>query len=510
MYAYEGVNPYTNDAFWPILVSNTMTPTVSPDIDASITVHEENGIKYVKANGQYLYMFSSDTGPTTMLGASGTWPVVRSDGSKDVLPCTSNSGRRLAEIHEVDTSHCGSSVGMETYMITLTLSTQSRVQFDALVNSMESQRVADETGDTTALNMLPGPGLFGTTELRNANNNPVYICGRPTLRTSEQTVIPAPSTPPASPPPSPPGVTFTVLGPTPTAFTLNLNHNVDYWVTYDGGELQVGDEVIWTRATPLSGLLPGCATAANTLLYPTGDVTTFHYGGPLDASVMHSIRLEGLVGNVEFHACIKKSGTTTYNYRPDLVIFIGFEPPSAPPPPLEPPPPSAPPHSPPSPRVPPSPPPPSPPPPPPPPGGPPPPPGKPPGPPPPNAPPPPPRPPSPPSPPPSPPKYPSPKAPVAAQYNVRHYVAYVSLFAVVLLPVVMSGIYLQRAGTLKNSILNRDQVKEALASTGEQETATDMPGSVAAAVVQVPLGIDAKYSQGGRNREGTERQSLLG
>ena len=196
---------------------------------------------------------------------------------------------------------------------------------------------ADETGDTTALDTLPGPGLLAPPSCATpTTTRSTFAAVR--LRTSEQIVIPAPSMPPASPPPSPPGVTFTGARTSIDCFTLNLNHNVDYWVTYDGGELQIGDVVIWTRAIPLSGCqaAPAAPTRSSILRVTSPRATT---AVPLIWDSCTIVRLEGLVGNLEFHACIKKAGESVVNYRPDLVIFIGFEPPSAPPPPLQPPPP---------------------------------------------------------------------------------------------------------------------------------------------------------------------------
>ena len=46
------------------------------------------------------------------------------------------------------------------------------------------------------------------------------------------------------------------------------------------------------------------------------------------AGEYHSVNLEGLPGNREFHACLMRSGESTYAYRPDLVLEVDFEPPS--------------------------------------------------------------------------------------------------------------------------------------------------------------------------------------
>ena len=321
----------------------------------------------------------------------------------------------------------------------------------------------------------------------------MYICGRPVLRSAEQVVLPAPSPPPMHPPPSPPGAIFTVLGAT-GAFTMNVNHNKDIHVTYDGGYLAPGDIVIWTRAQRMG--LPGCANAEDTSLYPIGDVTTYHYGGILDATGMHSLRLEGVLDptpHVEFHACIKKGSSTTYLYRPDLVIKVVFEPPSAPPPP-SPPPPSPPP------------------------------PGEPPAPP---------SPPQPPGPPPSPGLPPAPPSPPSVRRNVRPFFSFGAVSVVLIFGSgLMIAVYLRRGIVLAQESVE-NIIKDTTAPIDAAQAMDDFgsplppikpppvggrcasPRNVAlpSAMVTVPLDRGAAASawkEAQKARKQSERKSLLG
>jgi len=431
------------------VVSPTETPNVLEPVLSNIAVGTEvvDGVRYLKINNNFVYQYSQDA-TNTALGVSTFWMLMSSTGAQMTSWCL--AGRRLLEEREVDTHKCGAA-GMETYIVSVVLDTPNRASYDTLIVSMEAQRVADETGDIHLLDALPSHGLHGTTEIRDSSGSPVYICGRPTLRSAERLVTPAPKMPPSPPPPAPPGLTHTVTGSI-GANVLYVNNGKDYWITYDGGYLSAGDTLIWTRAVPFSGL-PGCAQAGDPLLYPTADPSTFHYGGVLDAGIMHSIRLEGVVGNVEFHACVKLSGTAIFNYRPDLVAFTNFEPPSAPPPP---------------------------------------------------------------SPPPSPPHSPPPDPPPPIRHNVRQYFSYGSTMAVLILAVgLMASVYLRRGIELEQKdverVIKETPVEEEIARGpyNEPQGVTVQP-----ALVSVPLGrdgwggSDARANRSVRKRD--ERQSLLG
>ena len=443
-----------------------------------------NGVRYLTVNGNYVYQFSNDL-TTTANGVSASWMVTLADGTTQSTYCGNrrrlSEGRRLSTENELDVSACGGG-GQETYIVRFTSDNPDPAVYEALMAMMRAQRFADQTGNTGEFEDLAGTGngLAGVTELRNSQNQPVHICGRPQLRSAEQIVLLAPNLPPNPPPPAPPGLQFTVLGST-GAFTQSLNHNKDYHVTYDGGYIVDGDTITWTRANPASGL-PGCADAENPLIYPLSDVSTFHYGGVVDAALSHSIRLEGLPTNSDFHACVKKVAESTYSYRPDLVMHLQYEPPSLPPPPADPPtppPPQTPPRLPPSPVPPPQAPPPSPRPPPTPPPEPP---GSPPASPPPPLPSPPPRPPSPPSPPPSPPYRPPPSPPPPFRANLRVVLSYGSIFSVFMLgSLLLVFSYLRRGIVVRQKDVTRivdetppppDALAETVVAPAEVEEAT--------------------------------------
>lgn len=505
IYQYTGTNPYLGSSSWPILVSNTLTPTVDSGVSVTVTVNEENGVKYLKVNGLYTYMFNSDTVSTTIGGVGTFWPAVLYDGTQTTAGCT--SGRRLSTENEMDMSACGGN-GQETYLARFTSDSSDPAVYQALMAMMRAQRFADQTGNTGEFEDLAGTGngLSGITELRNSQNEPVHICGRPQLRSAQQAIFLAPNAPPTPPPPAPPGLPFTVIGST-GAFTQNINHNKDYMVTYDGGYIVDGDVLVWTRATPASGL-PGCADAENSLMYPLSDVSTFHYGGAVGATLSHSIRLEGLPTGSDFHACIKKLGQSVYNYRPDLVMHLQYEPPSLPPPPVDPPsppPPRTPPMLPPSPKPPPQTPPPSPRPPP---SPPPDPPGGPPGTPPPPPPSRPPRPPSPPSPPPSPPHPPPPSPPPPFQANLRVFFSYGSVLSVTVLgTALLTFSYLRRGIVVRQKDLSRIIQENPLPDGGSNvEEPPEDPVIFKPALTPVLLGKKA----GSWAERKQEKASLLG
>ena len=522
VHGYEGVNPYLGST-WPIIVTNTQAIVVDASVSATITI--EQGTNYVLVNGIHAYQFSGDSSGTTANGVSGFWPALKSDGSKAATFC-GNSGRRLAarklvEETEVAMSGCGEE-GQESYMATLEVATTDMSVYNAILATMRAQKFADETGNTGEFEDLPGTGtgLSGVTELRNSRNQPVHICGRPSVRLAYQEITPAPNMPPQSPPPSPPSLPFTVLGPT-GAFTQQLKHQVDYLVTYDGGYMVEGDVLIWTRAVPVSGL-PGCSDAENQIYYPTTDVRHFHYGGVLNAGLAHSIRLEGLIdpiSSTDFHACIKKFGSAIYDYRPDLLMIVGFDPPSSPPPPGEPPslpPPGPPPGSPPKPHPPPSNPPPSPFPPPSPPPSPP---LRPPPPPVSPLPSPPPKEPSPPGQPPRPPLRPSPSPPPPFRANLRVFFSYGSIMSVLLISTgLLCFSYIRRGVVVKQidveRIVERTPAPMEAVVTEEEDGGNarerDDPVIFQPALTTVKLGSAERGVGARRAQSRVEKQSLLG
>ena len=519
VYHYGGTNPYLGSSSWPIVISPNDSPTAGAGVAASVSTIVHDDVRYLTVDGGYVYQFAGDADGTTANGVGEFWTVMSSDGTDMTSFCAGRrlSARRKLVESQVDVSGCGAS-GRETYMAQLEVQTTDAAVYAAILNTMRAQIFADQTGNDGDFEDLAGSGtgLTGVTQLRNANNEPVYICGRPQVQVATQLIYAAPSTPPSPPPPAPPGTPFTVVGTT-GAFTATVNHNKDYWIHFDGGYLAPGDIVVWTHALPLSGL-PGCADAANPLLYPLADVTAFHYGGAIDAAMFHSVRLEGSSSNHQFHACIKKVADTIYSYRNDLVLETSFEPPSAPPPPLSPPhspSPSSPPQVPPPPKPPPQTPPPSPHPPP---GSPPAPPASPPAPPPSPSPSPPPRPPSPPSPPPSPPRLPPPLPPPPVLQNYRVFVGYGSILSVlVIASVLMPLTYLRRGIVLKQKdvirVIEETPAPDEAVYPGLPPEAPDEPPPLfQPALVSVPLGAGGwKQSRAtSDSRRKDERKSLLG
>ena len=113
----------------------------------------------------------------------------------------------------MDVSGCGTA-GRESYMVSLTVDTPSAAIYATMLNTMRAQVFADQTGNTGDFEDLPGTGtgLAGVTELRSAQGDPVYICGRPQVQVATQIIVPAPSSPPNPPPPAPPTLPFTVTG----------------------------------------------------------------------------------------------------------------------------------------------------------------------------------------------------------------------------------------------------------------------------------------------------------
>lgn len=226
LYTFDGTNPFSG-ASWPLVVAKDGVVTAANEVGATVTVDVVGGVSYVKVGGQFVYQYTGDASPLDATGASFTWLLINDDGTSNGVPCldtattatlgqtegaeeselVSTHRRRLLVEQEVDTSHCTNVLfSTTTYIVSLTLETASRAEYDALIVVMEAMRVAEETGDTTAVNSLPGGGtaLYGVTELSDATGTPVFICGRPVLRSAERIVLLAPSQPPSHPPSPPP------------------------------------------------------------------------------------------------------------------------------------------------------------------------------------------------------------------------------------------------------------------------------------------------------------------
>ena len=220
-----------------------MTPKIDADImGVAITVHEERGIKHMKANGEYLYMYNGDTSATTALGASAHWPVIAAGGSKLTRPCM-DSSRRLATIEEVDTSKCGAN-DMETYMVEITYDSPDKRGFDKILTNTENK----------------DPSLYANaSEIRNGNGDPVYVCATPSVTSAEQVIYDAPNPPPASPPPSPPRLEIQMVHLDDSGFVGYINHDRDYSVFYSGTstEMDMFDYIA------VSMLFGGCSGGLN-------------------------------------------------------------------------------------------------------------------------------------------------------------------------------------------------------------------------------------------------------
>lgn len=215
VYTYLGSNPFSG-ATWPIVVAKGGTVTKASEVTVDVTVSVENGLSYVKIGGKYVYQDSNDDSSTSHSGVSMFWLLISESGvavgspceePSSLVPVGKRSRRNLLAERDVDASRCATEPGgMVTYMSILTLDTPTRASYDALIVVIEAMRVAEDTGDMTILNNLPGTGhgLYGVTELADASGAPVYICGRPALHWAVQEILLAPSQPPSTPPSPPP------------------------------------------------------------------------------------------------------------------------------------------------------------------------------------------------------------------------------------------------------------------------------------------------------------------